>query len=299
VTDELLGIRLKASVVDRDTALEWIVPSTGALTVQTGANPGAPPTSAAQPIELVGLVTLDPRRVGPGDRPLDDGAWSVLIRWSGLGITASGSLRFRSTGEGRPTAAIWPALLGRPPRWAVPRPDADGHLQISIGGTDRLPARIDRSARRLIHDGGSVALTLPIATDRIGVLARGKLVLTNDTDRHELPAALVGALGEVTLSVADVRAAGSIRPARYDLTAHVGGPDAPGLPVGAAHVRADGRFTVVGLRKVPALARLRARAEWWVHAGSSATRSGALAAYRRLPQWTKDAIRGRVRRVNG
>jgi poly(ribitol-phosphate) beta-N-acetylglucosaminyltransferase len=299
VTDELAGVRLKASVVDRETALEWIVPGTGALTVQTGANPGAPPTSAPRPIELMGLVTLDPRRVGPGDRPLDDGAWSVLIRWSGLGITASGSLRFRSPGERRPAAPVWPALLGRPPRWVVPRSDADGHLQVSIGGTDRLPARIDRSARRLIHDGRSVALALPIATDRIGVLARGRLVLSNETDRYELPAALVGALGEVTLSVADVRAAGSIAPARYDLTAHVGGPDAPGLAVGAVHVRSDGRFAVVGLRKVPALARLRARAEWWGHAGSHAARTGALAAYHRLPQSVKDAIRARVRRASG
>src|SRR5262249_40501716 len=71
VTDELGAIRLQASVVDRDTALEWIVPGGGALSMRAHPNPGAGPgASGLAPVTLVGLVEVDPQRVGPGERRL-------------------------------------------------------------------------------------------------------------------------------------------------------------------------------------------------------------------------------------
>jgi poly(ribitol-phosphate) beta-N-acetylglucosaminyltransferase len=297
VTDELSSIRLQASVVDRDTALEWIMPGGGALSVRSRANPQVPASRPPQPAELVGLVEIDPQRVGPGERQLDDGSWTVLIRWSGLGITASGSLRFPRPGGLRGQVPISPALVGRPLRWVVARADADRTLHLGIGSADRLPARIDTAGRGLVHDGASVAIALPVATDRIGTVGAGRLVLANEETTRELPATLIGALGGLTLSVADVRSVGRIRPGRYELTAHLGGPGAPGLPVGAAHVRGDGRFAIVGLRRVSPLARARAWAEWSVRAGWRAGRTRALATYRRLPQSTKEAIRARYGRA--
>jgi poly(ribitol-phosphate) beta-N-acetylglucosaminyltransferase len=297
VTDELGSIRLQASVIDRDTALEWIVPGGGALSMRARVNPEGRPGGPPFPAVLVGLVELDPQRVGPGDRRLDDGSWSVLIRWSGLGFTTSGPLRFprRTDRSGQPP--IPPALLGRPLRWVVARTDPTRTLHLAIGGADRLPARIDQSSRGLVRDGVSVAIALPVATDRIGALGRGHLRLASDDGAYVLPASLDGALGGLTVSVADVRAAGPIRPGRYELTAHLGDPDGPGLAVGAAHVRPDGRFAIVGMRRVPVHARLRAWAEWSVRAGWRAARTRALGTYRRLPQSTKDAIRARYGRV--
>jgi poly(ribitol-phosphate) beta-N-acetylglucosaminyltransferase len=296
VTDELDAIRVKASVVDRDTALEWIVPGGGAMYARSPANADALTSDVPHPAVLVGLVELDPQRVGPGERPLDDGSWTVLIRWSGLGITVTGSLRFPSSADLAPSPPIPPALLGRPVRWVVARSDDSRTLHLGIGGSDRLPARIDAAGRRLVRDGASVAIALPVATDRIGSVGAGRLRLTNEEASYELPTSLDGALGELTLSVADVRGAGPIHPGRYELTAYLGDPAAPGLPVGVAHVRADGRFAIVGLRRIGALARINAWAEWSVRASWRAARGRARAAYRRLPQSAKDAIRGRFGR---
>jgi glycosyltransferase involved in cell wall biosynthesis len=296
VTEELAAIRLQASVVDRDTALEWIVPGGGALAhTAVAQSPGS--SRASAPAVLVGLVELDPQRVGPGERRLDDGSWSVLIRWSGLGITASGSLRFPRRADPTGDLGVPPALLGRPLRWAVARADAARTLHLAIGGAERLPAHVDEAGRQLVRDGAVVAIALPIATDRIGLLGKGSLRLAGDLGTFELPASLDGALGGLTLRVADVRAGGHIPPGRYELTAHLGGAEAPGLPVGAAHVRPDGRFAIVGLRRVSVPARLRAWAEWSVRAGWRAGRTRALAAYRRLPQSTKDTIRARYGRA--
>jgi glycosyltransferase involved in cell wall biosynthesis len=295
VTDELGAIRLQASVVDRDTALEWIVPGGGALSARgpLPARAGDGPQAAT----LVGLVELDPQRVGPGERRLDDGSWSVLIRWSGLGITATGSLRFPRAAATRRRPPIQPALVGRPLRWVVARLDAERTLHLAVGGADRLPARIDDGARHLVHDGSSVAIALPVATDRIGTLGSGGVRLAGDRGSRDLPASFVGALGGLTVVVDDVRASGYIPPGRYELTARLGNADAPGLPVGAAHVRPDGRFAVVGMRRISAVARVRAWGEWSVRAAWRAARSRALATYRRLPQSTKDAIRTRYGRA--
>jgi hypothetical protein len=210
-------------------------------------------------------------------------------------MTATGSLRLPPR-EGSPVASIPPALVGRPLRWVVPRLDSERTLHLAIGGADRLPARIETSGRRLVRDGASVAIALPVATDRLGGVGVGALRLSSEDGAFELPASLDGALGRLALSVADVRSA-AIPPGRYELTAHLGAPGAPGLPVGAAHVRPDGRFAIVGIRRLSLPSRLRAWAAWSVQATWRGARSRALATYRRLPQSTKDAIRARYGRA--
>jgi hypothetical protein len=287
VTDELGAIRTQVSVVDRETSLEWIVPGGAGLSLQ-------PVGDADDEIRLptmLGLIELDPQRVGPGERPLDDGAWDVLIRWSGLGMQASGLLRFARRARHADRPPIPPALVGRPLRWIVPRSDPDGRLRIGIGGADRLPARIDEGGRRVVRDGTRVEIALPIASERSGVLAGASVRLTGAPGEFSMPAAFVGSLGNLIVST-DRRAPGEGIPrGRYEMTAHLGGDGAPGLPIGAVLVRDDGRFVVLAMRRVGPLARLRARGRWAMRSTVQAVRTRALAAFRHLPQETKDSLR--------
>src|SRR6185369_3674986 len=173
VSDELGQIRAQVSLVDRETALEWIVPGGAGLSLR----PAGDPDDEIRLPALIGFVEIDPQRVGPGEQPLDDGSWDVLIRWSGLGIQATGLLRFARRARDADRPPISPALLGKPVRWIVPRSDAEGALRIAIGGPDRAPARIADADRRVIRDGPGLAVALPIATDRAAVLSTGILRL--------------------------------------------------------------------------------------------------------------------------
>lgn len=292
VTEEVSAIRPQVSLVDRETALEWIVPSTSTLSMQ----PVGDPDDEVRLPALVGFIELDPQRVGPGKRPLDDGAWDVQVRWLGLGMQSTGQLRLphRALGANRP--AIPPALVGRPVRWVVPGAGADGVLRIRIGGADRAPARIDEPARRLVRQGRAITVELPVATDRVGPLASGVLRLTDHTGAISLPAVFQGSLG--MLDVAGIRNGRDIPRGRYALTAHVGGEDAPGLASGTVVVRDDGQFVILGLRGVSPLARLRSKTAWSIRSARKTLRKRARAAARRLPAWAKQAIRsayGRLR----
>lgn len=294
VTDEVAGIRAQLSLVDRETALEWIIPGGAGLVLR----PGGEPSGEVRMPWLAGFLEVDPQRVGPGERPLDDGAWDIQVRWSGLGMQAIGPLRMSRRAGPAVEPPIDPALVGRPIRWIVPRADEDGTLRIGIGGPDRLPARIDDRARRLLRQGSGIAIELPIATDRRGTLATGVLRLRGAPGEFDLPAAFEGELGVLAVSAEGGADAGAIPRGRYELTAHLGGENAPGLPVGAAVVRDDGGFVVLGLRSVSRLARLRAVAGWVARSVGEATRMRAAAAFRRLPSWAKDPVRtlyGRLR----
>ncbi len=293
VTDELGGIRAQVSVVDRETSLEWIIPADSGLTIEAIGRTG---DDARRPA-LDGFVAIDPQRVGPGERPLDDGMWDVRVRWLGLGMHADGLLAFQGSAVNRTEPPIEPALVGRPIRWIVPLVDEDGTVRIGIGGPDRAPARTGTHARRLLRDGAGLAVELPIATDRSGDLAGGMLRFTGDRGTFDVPAAFEGSMGSLVVSLRGNRA-DQVPRGRYELTAHLGGEAAPGLDAGAVIVREDGRFVAVGLRGVSQVARLRAWLAWTLRAGARAGRARAGAAYRRLPGRARDAVRssyGRIR----
>jgi glycosyltransferase involved in cell wall biosynthesis len=295
VTDELGSIRAQLSIVDRATALEWIVPGAAALVLR----PVGDPDDEVRLPALVGKVELDPQRVGPGERPLVDGSWDLVVRWLGLGLHATGALRLSRRARSLDRPAIPPALLERPLRWVVPRADHDGTLRIGIGGADRLPARIDEAARRVVHEGERVTIALPIATDRTGLVAPGSLRLAGEPGTFALPATFGGALGGLVVSVGRVTGHGFIPRGRYELTAHLGDADAPGLPVGAALVRDDGRFVILGVRRGSALARAREWARWSSSTARRTGRTWALSTFRRLPQPARDAIKARYGRGRG
>jgi hypothetical protein len=294
VTDELRTIRAQISVVDRDTALEWIVPGGAGLTLR----PAGDPDDEVRIPTLRGLVELDPQRVGPGEAPLDDGSWDVLIRWSGLGSQSAGVLRFPRRQRSPDHPPIPPALVGRPVRWVVPRSDLDGAMHLAIGGADRLPARIDEAGRRVIRDGVSIAVGLPIATDRSGRLAGGVLRLAGATGVFDLPASFDGSLGALVVSAAP-HEPGSPPRGRYEATAHLGVVSAPGLRVAVVVVGEDGRFAVLGVRRVSSVTRLRAWASWTARSLSEGVRTRVLGLFRRLPPGAKDAVRSTYARLHG
>ena len=294
VGDELGSIRAQISLVDRDTALEWIVAGEAVLSMKAVGDPDDEVRLPA----LVGFVELDPQRVGPGEQPLEDGAWDVMIRWLGLGMSATGLLRLSRRARASERPPIWPALVGQPVRWVVPRADDDGALRIAIGGPARAPARIEDAARRFLRHGTSVEIELPVATDRTGSLVSGIVRLAGAAGTFDLPATVEGSLGVLVVAVDDVGTTGQIPRGRYALTAHLGGDGAPGLPMGAALVRDDGRLVILGMRGVSRLARARALATWSLRAASESGLIRAKAAFKRLPAPAKEVIRsayGRLR----
>ncbi|HET7182541.1 MAG TPA: hypothetical protein VFI15_09950, partial [Candidatus Limnocylindrales bacterium] len=194
--------------------------------------------------------------------------------------------------------AIPPALFGQPVRWAVPRAGRDGTLRIGIGGPDRAPARIDDDDRHSVRQGFGFAVELPIATDRNGTLAGGVLRLSGSAGSFDLPASFDGSIGRVVVGTTDGPDAIAVPRGRYEITAHLGGPAAPAIAVGAASVREDGRFDLLGLRRVNRLTRLRTWASWSTRTAADSTRTRALNAVRRLPTPAKDVLRsmyGRLR----
>jgi hypothetical protein len=294
MTDELAGIRAQLSLVERATALEWLMPGSASLTLR-------PVGDADDEVRLPaveGHVELDPQRVGPGERPLDDGSWDVTVRWLGLGLSATGPLRFPRRTRLAEKPPIAPALLGRPVRWVVPRASEDGSLRIAVGGRDRLPARIDDRARRVVRDGRAIAIALPIASDRFGRISGAVLGLEGRGGRFAVPAAFDGARGRVVVS-APMVAAYELPRGRYELTAHLGSEGAPGLAVGAALVRDDGRFVLLGVRRDGAVDRMRGWWYWTTRSALHAARLRLRSTYRQLPQPAREAVKAAIGRLRG
>jgi glycosyltransferase involved in cell wall biosynthesis len=292
VTDELAAIRVSTSVVDRETSLEWIVPSPATLTLE----PLHPDGNAVVPV-MSGFVALDPERVGPGDRPLDDGAWDVMVRWSGLGLQTLGGLR-PGRRVGRPGAPAVPALVGRPLRWAVPRTTDEGDLRVAIGDVTRLPAGLETGTRLAVRDGSRVAVRLPIATDRAGHLADGILRLAGPGGDFDVPMIVTGSLGRVV--VAAVEPADGWAPrGRYELSAHLLGPSSPALPIGAGLVRDDGKLALIGMPRESFVARGRATARWVGRSTVAAARARALSIFQALPDSGRDLVKRWYRRARG
>jgi hypothetical protein len=158
---------------------------------------------------------------------------------------------------------------------------------------------MDDAARRVVRDGAGLRILLPIATAGAGTVAQGVVRLGSEHGVFDLPAAFEGSLGSLVVSVADVAQYGLMPAGRYDLTAHVGGEDAPGLAIGAAHVRADGRLAVVGISHESALNRIGAVTAWTAQEAAKATRAQARTAFRRLPGPAKGLARSVLGRLRG
>ena len=298
VSDELGAIKAQLALVDQATSLEWIVPGTASLSLESVAGASA---GVRQP-RLHGFVELDPRGVGPGQRPLDDGTWDVVVRILGLGLRAVGPLRVppraRDGARDGERPFIPPALLGRPPRWVAPRADDDEAVRIGIGSAERLPATIDPAGRRVLRDGDAIVVALPVLTDQGGTIATGHLALAGKSGSVALPATFRGEMSELVVSATPPRDRG-IPAGRYELTAHLGSADGPALAIGSAHVREDRRIVVLGIAREPVLTRLADWASWYAAIVREGTADLRASLRRRLLQPVRQAIRAAFDRARG
>ncbi|MEI7743349.1 MAG: glycosyltransferase, partial [Chloroflexota bacterium] len=104
VAGDVDRLRLIAAMRDRDTAVEWVVPPGGRVTLRPVGSGTVSPV-------LHGSLALDPDGVGPGRRSLDPGAWEVIVRVRGL----DHDLRTPLLAGRRPPVALPARLLRRPP----------------------------------------------------------------------------------------------------------------------------------------------------------------------------------------
>ena len=106
-------------------------------------------------------------------------------------------------------------------------------------------------------------------------------------------------MAELVVATPSVAREGGIPRGRYELTAHLGSGNSPGLSVGAAHVRDDGKFVVIGVAREPGLARLVDWASWYADIAreESSELRGNLKA--RVIQPLRNAIRSALGRARG
>lgn len=288
VGEELQSVRAQAAVVDRETSLEWVLPATSLLALRP-MDPAEP--SVVVPA-MVGRVEFDPEHVGPGRRPLDSGTWDLQVRWTGLGVHATGRLRLDPPADAGELPRLAPALLGRPLRWIVPIVDGvTREVRIGVGESTRLPAGLDEQGRRIVRDGSRLAIALPVATDRHGRIAPVAIRLVGPADAVELPAWLKGSAGRVVVDAPLPPEPGKIPRGRYEIGVRIGPAGAPTLRLGAAIVRDDGRVTLLGSPRSSVVDRSAAMARWALTSVGAGTRSAVAAAARRVPQRLKEGIR--------
>ena len=287
VRDELPAVRIQAAVVDRETSLEWVLPSTSLLALRE--HTGGPGVRVPQ---ITGRIELDPEHVGPGRQPLDGGTWDLQIRWTGLGVHVTGRPRADALEANATAAGLFPALVGQPLRWVVPIVDrATRELRLAVGESTRLPATLDDHRRRIVRDGSRLAVALPVATDRLGRIAAVAFLLVGPAGAVELPAWLSGSAGRVVVDVPLPREPGWIPRGRYQVGVRIGPEGAPTMPLGAAIVRDDGRVTLLGSPRSSMLERATSTARWAVASLGVTARTAATDLGRRLPQQLKDGAR--------
>lgn len=278
VGDELGLLRGRASLIEPLTMSEWLLDGGSGLELaRVGAGGGRAAAGdagagaeATLPM-LHGLLEIDPERVGPGRRPVEDGRWDLVVRWSGLGIRRTVGLR---AADGR-AAAAWPAVLGSTGRAVVPGITDDGLLEVVVGGgAGAAIAAMDASAVRRLSGGHGPDLALPIATDDTARPGDVEIRHLEPPGGSPTPARLRPWAGRLRLS------------ARTTGTGRSNGPiviSGPGL--GPEGVR---------VASVPPLgmpARLRIVAAWRLGAPVARVRTRLLAAVRRLPAPLKELIR--------
>jgi len=149
------------------------------------------------------------------------------------------------------------------------------------------------------RDGVFLAISLPVATADRGTIASGVVRFNGPGGDYDLAAAFEASVGALLVTVEDVSQAGVIPRGRYELTAHVGGADAPGLPLGAAVVRDDGRVVVLGVARESSTERFRSWMAWTVREAREGARRQAIAAYRRMPVRAKEFVRHSYGRLRG
>jgi len=275
----------RADVILRDaeTALEWLTPTRVRVALVPDGPPLADGRARLRPL-IRGRARIDPLRVGPGDRPLE-GRWEVWLRVRGLGIKRRTRLGSIDSSQVRRDGL--PALLGSVPGLVVPSWDHGTGMTLEVGGGMRsLGGALRRSAIRIVRDGRSLALLLPVATTA-GTATVPALVVLRGADRDRLLPARLEPRGERLWLTATVPAdlapssSGSV-----ELLVRLEGDRGPEVELARATV-ATGRIRVVG---VPRL-RLSERVREAARPAARVLRARLRRVYRRLPEAIQRPLR--------
>ncbi|HET7026334.1 MAG TPA: glycosyltransferase family 2 protein [Candidatus Limnocylindrales bacterium] len=290
VTPARRGVRATPILREAESALEWFVSSRSAVDL---VDAGHADDGRRRRPTVRGSLSLDPQRVGSGERPLEPGTWRLSIRMSALGIERTAPLTL-STDSGNLPA---PAVLGSAGQVVIPGLGEAGGLELSVGAgfaslTGPALAALERATRdqrpAVLRDGRVVELALPIVADGRTHLPATLLVGEPPT-LVRVPATIVPARGRAVLRADLASAARALGTGHHALEVEL----APELhwPAGALVQAADGTARVVGLPRIPRARQLRREMAWLRERGRSVARIGTRRAIGGLESFGRRAFR--------
>lgn len=271
--DELVEMRIgpmtgRVSLVDPETALEWLVPARFVpvpVELEDHRSGGRLASVAVH-----STVEVDPLRIGPAGIPLADGAWSVGLRWNTGGLNRSAPLRR----EGSETPdGILPAAFGDPPRLAVPRLGEDGlSLDVRSSGLDM--ADWHGSLTTFERQGRSLEVALPIVAGSEAGTSTAEVALRGPAQDVAWSAEVRPWLGGMGLrTTSGPRGTLPATAALGSLSAWLGAPYSLDVVIGAARLEGASGLRVVGFVDSGTAARLRRRVAWQARAALGELRS--------------------------
>jgi hypothetical protein len=297
VDAEVGSIWGRVSLIDPDSALEWLIPAPFAmLMADVGPHPGG--GRRVRP-SVVASVEVEPDRVGPAGVPLESGHWAVVLRWRGLSIGRAEPLR---PGPGAKRIAVLPAVLGDPPRLVLPRLGEEG-LTVEVGGPGLEPGDLPSKAPRMDRDGSRFEATLPIATTPRTGRIPAVLVLHLPGGERTWPAEARPDLGRLRVRSLEggFGTVGGVDDEEAPLSARLGSPLNVEVQLGRARLAGDGRIEVAGAANEGPMTMATRRTAWRARTTLAdvrgRVRDGAVNLAVRLPHPMRLALVGAYRAV--
>ncbi|MBO0828212.1 MAG: glycosyltransferase family 2 protein [Streptosporangiales bacterium] len=223
-TDDLAQVRADLLVRERDTHVEFFVPTT--FRTRTYAGGPAPEGGEYVTLEVGGEATIDPR-TALGGHPFDRGVWDVHMR-----LDIAGWVRGSRIGANRARTVrdrIPPALTVDRPNVVIPYfTKPYGNLSVDVGQRIKslvAIAAVVRQRARARRDGARTRVEIPLHVHTTSDVPPVPCELRLSPGGWTVPANLVRESDNETVIDATVRP----DPGRYELAARVGGGEPAGL----------------------------------------------------------------------
>jgi glycosyltransferase involved in cell wall biosynthesis len=295
----------RVSLIDPETALEWLLPAPfAAVVTESGAHPAG---GRRAHVTVVASVAIDPRRVGPAGIPLADASWQAILRWSGMGVGWTAPLRFE---DGTVPRTVLPAAFDDPLRLAVPRLRA-GELWLDVGGSGLGAEDWVASATTVERTGDTMEAVLPIVAGHGAGTTIAQLSLDTPAGELSWRGVIHAGLGRMRVRAEgrpEGRAAGpaaghrSAAASEGTLRARLGPPFDITVELGSAHL--EGRaLRVAGATDPSRGTRIRRWIAWHARSGIGRSRArlrqAAVNLAVRLPDPLRRLAVAAYRRVRG
>jgi glycosyltransferase involved in cell wall biosynthesis len=254
VTDDMDSIRVNASVRDSHTGIEWrarsIVDPDGVGATSRGSG------LERSPVAVRAVVTVDPR-VLAGGRPLDPGAWDLILElgWVGLRRSAEPAPEVIQPAIKGPRLA----LLGDPAKTVAAGLTAAGSVVLCVEPDHCQPAVLLGHGSLSIEpsDGRHLRVWMPIASVPGTSRTRAELVIRGALAQATVPAFLSTDGARQDRIVLAARVDGTRLPeGPATITLRwIGGPTAE-VPLGACSVSRAGQLHVDGAGRISRVAAI-------------------------------------------